>query len=471
MIRIFPILLGLIITALLWSCSDDDPVIGNLSELRFEQDTLRFDTVLTDQNTITELLAIYNDSNEPLLIEEVFLDDPSGAYTINISGVPSNEVSNLVIEAEDFVYLFIQANIDPQNADNPFIVEGNVIFESQNSQRALHLQAFGQDAIYLGSLASIDSISCEMGTEVWNSPKPYVVFGSLYIDDCQLELAAGTEIFMHGSAFTDGESVTNDGAIVFGENGNILSNGIPSNPVVIRSDRRDRIFENRAGQWNGLIFQENSTGNIFNSTIIQDAVVGITLLDSSEVIFNQSLIQNSFFQNILAQDAFLTATNSLIYGSDRQFNIQILQGGHYSFEYCTVSSQAEGNNAARILSAQNDQCIQDLNCEEANPLLLRIDNSILFGTSSNELFIDLNEELANDVQISNSVVSTNTEYPFLDNTFNLNPLFVDVEDHNYQLDSLSPVSRAGIPTSTSADFNGFPRQGDSTSVGALEYQF
>ena len=118
-------------------------------------------------------------------------------------------------------------------------------------------------------------MSCQNENIRWDDPKPYVIFGVLVIDSCQLVLPAGTQVFVHGGiARTDddmGEPIIfNDGIMFFAQNGRLLSEGTLEDPVVIQGDRLEDEFAEVPGQWAGIRFSAGSRGNFMQHTIIKN---------------------------------------------------------------------------------------------------------------------------------------------------------------------------------------------------------
>ncbi|MEZ4949951.1 MAG: hypothetical protein R2784_11270 [Saprospiraceae bacterium] len=88
---------------------------------------------------------------------------------------------------------------------------------------------------------------------------------------------------MHGGITRNTQfGVYNDGLIVL-EDGRLQVNGTLENPVTIQGDRLEDEFENRSGQWSGIIIDNKSIGNIFNHTTIKNSILGVAV-DSNAVL-------------------------------------------------------------------------------------------------------------------------------------------------------------------------------------------
>ena len=74
------------IMILIVSCVNDDFYEGDDINLRFEVDTLRFDTVFTTVGTITRSVKVYNDLDEKINIEKITLANPGSQFRLNSQG-------------------------------------------------------------------------------------------------------------------------------------------------------------------------------------------------------------------------------------------------------------------------------------------------------------------------------------------------------------------------------------------------
>ena len=106
--------------------SNDDSL-----KLSFSSDTVTFDTVFTTIGSSTRQLMIYNNNNENLIINSVRLaGGASSQFSINLDGESGYDFSNVEIYAQDSLFLFVRVTINPNNDNNPFFVEDQLIFET-----------------------------------------------------------------------------------------------------------------------------------------------------------------------------------------------------------------------------------------------------------------------------------------------------------------------------------------------------
>ena len=154
---------------------------------------------------------------------------------------------DVFVPADDSIYVFVEVTVDP-NASvlaSPFVFEGKVEVTATDAAQTVVLEAFGQNAIYLPADRSrglLGQFPCLDGVQRLDDPRPYVLYGSLIIGDCRLELPAGTRFYVHGgavkpSATAPQDSAFTDGIILFGPGGELSIEGTAEDPVLIASDR------------------------------------------------------------------------------------------------------------------------------------------------------------------------------------------------------------------------------------------
>ena len=177
----------------LFSCEKQEKFItdGNFT-LEFSLDTLRFDTVFTELGSATRSFKVYNRNDRPVRIGKVSLAGNAGAkFRMNVDGTPGDEVEEVEIWGKDSIYVFVEVTIDPDQplSVSPFVIEDKVVFETGDQRREVRLEAWGQNANYFPGRFNKGVpvvLSCNNDKIVWDDPKPYVIYGEIFIDSCAL---------------------------------------------------------------------------------------------------------------------------------------------------------------------------------------------------------------------------------------------------------------------------------------------
>ncbi|MCB0638782.1 MAG: right-handed parallel beta-helix repeat-containing protein [Lewinella sp.] len=485
--RRFPLILTslTVLVFSFWACDPEETfVTGEAVNISFSVDTLRFDTVFTELGSATRSVKIYNNGDEPVKLDKVYVEGTTGvSFQINVDGTHDEVVEDVIIWENDSIYVFVEVIVDPDEplSVSPYVVEDFLVVETGAKRNELLLEAWGQNANYFPSRFNQGvavTLSCSNGTLVWDSPLPYVIYGRVAINQCLLEVAAGTRIYVHGGiAQTEEEGAFNDGLIYTFGNGRIHLAGTADNPVIIQGDRLEEEFQDESGQWLGIALGPGTTGNLIEYTEIKNGIFGIYVDSTAEVTLRNSIIHTTSSSAILGKRATVNATNCLFYDNGSNA-LQFIQGGDYNFDYCTVANYGVDASA---LAVSNFQCYDDF-CEAFTIYRLRgnFRNCIFFGSRRDEIIISDASERDDPslmvLNMRNCVVKTDELltrsgglYADFFDTYCVNcvngerddPLFLDRGEDDYHLDTLSIAQGVALPiTGLTTDLEGTPRDAE-----------
>ena len=302
------------------SCKKDSFITSEFAQLSITADTLKYDTVFTTAGSITKFFKIINENNQKLRLGKVkLMGGATSAYKMNVDGAATNEVTNLDIEANDSIYVFVSGTINPNAANLPFIVSDSILINYNGNNRYVQLQAYGQNANFLSNRLLT-------GNTVWTNNLPYVILGSIRIDTtATLTIQPGCKIYSHADA-------------PFIVDGTLTVNGTKADPVTFSGDRLD---EDLPASWPGIYFRGSSKNNTLTYAVVKNAYQAIVTEKPSvnanpKVILHQCIIDNAYDAGILAVNSSLQADNCLI--SNCGSNIILNYGGIYNFTHCTVAA-------------------------------------------------------------------------------------------------------------------------------------
>jgi hypothetical protein len=443
------------------SCVDEFPYEDN-GVLQFSTDTLTFDTVFTAVGSATRSFKVINASNKAIEIDRITLAGGQNSdFRLNVDGVPTKtSVENVRIPAQDSIYIFAEVSVDPNNSNNPFIIYDEVRFDFNGQEQRVTLEAWGQNAVYVGSKGGLAELVCPSSGEiVWDATKPYVVYGVLFVNNCKLRIEAGARIHVHGALIDADSFYYNDGVIFVLEGGSIEINGTKDNPVIIEGDRLESDFNEVPGQWAGILLGANSKGNKFNYVEIKNSIVGVRIDSMASLTLTNSIIHNTLSSNLLAYHAEkVLAENCLFYSSSGGNCVQLeYGGGEYDFRHCTMagfSSVSNNNHSSPVLRMGNFICLDDqLGCPNyaVNTMNANFQNCIIYGSRPTEISISERDEGFFNYTMENCLIkldsAENFNVPILNDCINClvnkDPLFKNIYQLNYQLDTLSPAEAFG----------------------------
>ncbi|MEZ4897943.1 MAG: right-handed parallel beta-helix repeat-containing protein [Saprospiraceae bacterium] len=484
------LLILFVLLLLMSGCFKIDYYTQQDAQLTFSKDTLRFDTVFTSVGSATRSLRIRNPYDQFVRIGRISLENGTQSkFRINVDGVsyPDGLAEDVEIWPKDSIWVFVEVTVDPDDplSASPFIIDENLQIETNGNQQVIVLEAWGQNANYIpnnqfkGQLAVL---SCDLEQINWDDPRPYVIYGALFIDSCTLHLPAGTRVYVHGGIARNDLGIYNDGLIWTLSQGRIVSEGTVDAPVIIQGDRLESEFGDVPGQWGGIRLGPGSKGNAFSHTTIKNSIVGIRADSASTLNLSNVRIYNNANVGLLGIHCSIQATNSLFYNQGAQ-SVAFTYGGNYQIDYCTIASYG---NTADAVYLDNFTCLTD-DCSSVRiyRLIASWRNCILTGSGTDELnMVDGTtgkEPFAWEVSFANCVVRVDDlldQYPnflsqchdCIENKDYSDPLFASVDMGQYQLDTLSIAQdKARIIPGISADIDDNPR-GELPDIGCFERQ-
>lgn len=438
--------------------------------LGFSQDTIFLDTVFTQIGSSTRTLRVFNPTNEDIYIDRISLArGQSSYYRLNVNGIATKDITDVELLASDSITIRIEVTADV-GMSNEILYADSILFNTLGNIQDVDLITLAKDAhfYYPTNVLVIPQpapfqdlripysvLSCN---EVWGTDKPHVVYGYAVVDSgCVLTVNPGAELHFHNGS---GIWVTGGGSLQMdpGNTGNI-----DVNPIVVQGDRLEPQYENIAGQWGGLLggifLQNGSVNNVINNAIIKNANIGIradsTIAGTPNVILTNTQLLNHSRVGIYGGYANIQGDNVVV-GNCGLYGLYAL-GGNYQFRHTTFANYS--------VSGRSTPTIALFNYFEPEPgtRLVRniesasFENCIVYGNRRVEFGIGLESSGILDFSFDHCFLRL-AENPddgafdrmdpnlFINCTLDVNPEFVDVQNFNYELDSISPALDVADPT-------------------------
>lgn len=447
--------LSVLIFLSIWACRRDDYYEGADVKLTFSEDTLRIDTVFTTLGSTTRWIKVYNTKDEPILVDVKIRNENHNFFRINADGLKGPSVSNIEINALDSMYIFVEVTIDPNQplSISPFVVTDYIDVTANGKTFTAVVEAWGQNANYITPTSGKGKsylYSCDFGQRVWDDPKPYVIYGILYIDSCTIELPAGTHLYVHGGIVRDSQSIYNDGLLVFLKDGKLRSLGTAEQPVVIQGDRLEKEYQDVKSQWVGILFWHESRANLMQHTVVKNSQIGIRVDSLASVKMNGCQISNTSGPAVIGRHATVIGENCLFYDNS-SYALQLTYGGNYRFDYCTIGNY-EGQKEALALT--DFYCQDPVFCStgiQINRLDASFTNCIFAGSDQDEIALATRSQNASDFNYSfdhcafrvDELLDAKNFPNFFDqctDCINLNSndrIFLNQRKNDYRLDTMS----------------------------------
>jgi len=324
----FLLLIGMGMSSCQSEIVSDNPTL----QLRFSHDTVLFDTVFTQMGSSTQQVMVYNPNKNAILIERVEMKNGE-SFLINLDG--ENNLDNLhdiTIRGGDSLFLFVRADIDPQQSNSPVFIEDSVVFYVNNKAQCISLQAYGQN---VEIIRSKNKFVQRDELQLVNT-KPYLIYDTLVVVG-DLTIQEGTTLYMHS------------GAMIY-VYGNVTAEGTLEQPIIIRGDRTDRLFDSvpyrvASGQWDGLymIHLKDKPAPQYKLDYVEIVSGGIGLYAYSEnntqlpqMSLSNARIHNHSVYGLVLQNIDATVVNTEI--SNCASYCVYLAGGNHHFVHNTIAS-------------------------------------------------------------------------------------------------------------------------------------
>ncbi len=470
--------LGLVLGLLLvWRCTPENEVVTTdpSASLRFSTDSIIFDTVFSEIRNITKRLRVFNPSSNAVIISDVLLAGGSGSpYSIIVNGDETDHAKEVEIRGGDSIYVLITVQLDAGGQNTPFLVEDSILFFTNGNRQRVYLRSWGQDAIYYED----SLLGCDI---TWTKDLPIVIVNSVGIDtNCALTIEPGTRVYLDNNS-------------TFFVWGTIDVNGTIDEPVTFCGTRLEEEYENQPGQWGNTIFQagiwllDPSKNNEIDWAIIKNGISGIQVgnvydVNRPDVTVTNTIIKNMTLDGIVSYGGTCVTENVLITNCGR-YGIGAFLGGTWRLKHVTVATYgfdfSRQDDPGMFVTDWFPDSTGIPGNNEINRMDFEMENSISWGNIPDEYissFLDPSSSMLagfNFLKITDKDQAELME--LLGNTVSSNTdtlQFVDPEEYDYRLDTLSPAQNVGNPNTSFPpfDLNGEPRNDGLPDMGAYERQ-
>lgn len=440
----FGLLLGALVLPMLFAACEKEPAepMAGL-ELAFSCDTMAFDTVFTQMGTTTRYFKVYNHGQYDVQVEQVTLEQGyASRFRLNVDGDTHLVARNLTIAAGDSMFVYVRANIRPNESTEPFLIEDAVLFKSGGRQQRLPLTAYGRNAVYhvptdtiryadgtylmdiYGNPYAYSVIDCEH----WRHDLPHVILGYAVVDSrSTLRLQAGDELY-----FCD------DAVLWVYDSATLDVRGSANRPVLFTSVRHDGWYDYLPGQWGHIWVSQGSWDNTIDHALIENGFMGIQVdscANSNPTLsISNTQIRNESFVGLYMQTAHVEGDNLLVTECGTA-TVVMQYGGKYSFNGCTFADYWH-------YSSRNNPCVFITNWRNVDnmryvwPMQAALADCIIYGTrEAGELYLELDSTAAVDVRLDHCLVRGGE--------WDEDPKFIDPSVGDYHLAEDSPALGIG----------------------------
>ncbi len=463
MVKLISILFFIVAVSLsMVSCKKNN--LLSKKNLSFSVDTLVFDTVFTTIGSTTKQFKIYNKESKTVQIDEIELvGGESSPFRMNVDGLMGTKMTNIKLEGKDSLFVFVEVTLDINSQSLPLIIEDSIRFRTNGKDQYVKLAVWGQDMYFHYSNFQAEIFDFNEG--IWPNDKPHVIYGAAIVDSAKtLTIQAGTQVHLHKNSVFH----------VYKSSLNIL--GIPGNEVVFQGDRLEQDYQEVAGQYYGIYFQEALPSTI-DYAIIKNGTSGVHLYSEAPsntgytLTITNTIIQNQARYGVFIYSGAKVKAENCIISKNGTHALLVLEGGDFNFNHCDLLGYgASPNPAVGISNFFTNYQTATTNVGSINEGLLY--NCVVSGSLATEMAIDtiqlagvtLNFDFKNCL-IKSETIQTDSFYQSI--IWNNNPLFTDPSIYDFSFLVNSPLNGNGFATSVITDVFGNPRN-NPPDIGAIE---
>ncbi len=421
---VFMLFIGILIAAS--SCRTDFDTVASSGDLEFSKDTLYLDTVFSTVSSSTYALKVYNRSKNDITIPSIKLGKGiSSKYRMTVDGMVGNQgklFSNVTLLAKDSLYIFVETTADVSDASpTDFLYTDQILFDSGANLQKVELVTLIQDAVFLYPKKFSDGTTETLpvnGEEIYgfyldeNDPihgnelqftndKPYVIYGYAAVPNGKtVSFEPGSRVHFHadsGMIITDNASIN--------VNGTVSTTKALENEVIFEGDRLEPEYSDVPGQWGVVWLTDGSTNNIITNLTIKNAGIGLLIQnnDDTTVKLKNTQIYNCSIYGILAQTAKIEGENMVINNAG-EASLACSYGGDYKFTHCTFNNNW---NSTTQVAVYVSNYVKGAIPEVKNLTRALFNNCIIYGSYSNEFFLDKKTGGAFEYQFNNCLIKFN----------------------------------------------------------------
>ena len=423
-----------------WACERDFVYRGGEEGLSFSSDTIMFDTIFTSIGSTTKNFRVYNPYDEDMSIESIELAGGDNSdFRLNINGYPENQLEEIQIRAKDSLYIFIEITIDPVGSNTPFVVTDSIYFRTKEKTQTVQLVAYGQDVVLMRKEW--------LKTQTLTNEKPYLIYDYIIVDSTEtVSIDPGAKLYFYKDA----------SLLVLGT---LEVNGTVEEPVIFAGHRQEEWYADKPGQWGYIHLLPGSGTSSFNHCVIKNGMMGILAdsvgLNGSPIEIHNTKIEHISTFGLLAQTSNIRASNS-IFGDCGNNSAALTVGGNYEFTHCTFANYFDWTFRTNPAVFLNNYYIDKNEKEQIIPLKqATFNNCIIYGNNISEIGFDLKysntdiPEADARYEFNHAILKLSEEFDISDETKFKNilknevPSFININEYNYQLDTLSSAKDKG----------------------------
>ena len=338
------------------ACSDYESFSDNPSfRLEFSEDTIAFDTLISTIPSSTKTLYAFNNNGNGMRISTIQLEGGAGSrFRVNVDGrfLTGGVWHDFEVLKHDSLVIRIEMTPPEVGTNEPLYFTDKLYFLLENGAIQTVVLSGGAIDAYIQREGMIVEENATLLTD-----KPYVIYDSLVVKPgATLTLTEGTRLMFHDKAALH----------VYGK---LIVQGSIENPVVLRGDRMDHMFDylrydNTPSRWEGVIIHRGSYGSELFQCDLHSSRFGIICEDTEQekpdeanpsLTLDCCILHNIGGDGLQLNNCVSKVTNTQI--SNTLGHMVSINGGTHIFIYSTLAQfypfTANRGDALHLASSEN----------------------------------------------------------------------------------------------------------------------
>jgi hypothetical protein len=385
-------------------------------------------------------------------------------FRLNIDGIPADLQEDLILEAQDSLFIFVEVTLNSNGGNQPLIIEDSIRFRTNGKDQFVKLAAWGQDAYF--HYTNFQANIFDLNEGVWPNDKPHVIYGAAIVDSSKtLTIPAGTKVHLHKNA------------LLYVYKGALQIEGELGTEVVFQGDRLEQDYQDVSGQYYGIYFHEALPSSI-NYAILKNGTSGVHLYseDPSNTGYTLALTNTQIYNEarygvFIYAGARVKAENCLI-SKNGTHALLVLQGGSFNFNHCNLLGYgASTNPAVGISNYFTNYQLEETYVSSIEEGILK--NCVVDGNLKTELAIDTIQMTGVVLNFDFSYSLFKSEQTYTDSFYGNNIFwnkasgFNNPSERDFTFNLNSFLSNNGISSSVFNDILGQARN-NPPDIGAYE---
>lgn len=290
--------------------------------IRFSIDTLRFDTLFSEEPSIFQRFVIFNTSDKAFNIDRLELRSANHDLKATVQGIQNTLFEDIYLRGKDSLLVLVQITPGKTGRNSPVLQSANFIVARGQAQLTLPIVFSTRDIQKLTRVHITENTT-------WQDTSVFLIKDTLTVlKGATLTVRKGVHLYIQGGTLQVYGTL-----LLEGDTGK-------TNTILLEGARTDEAFREVPGQWNGIVVRPGGTLHL-SHVELRNALVGIQALGDSisyaTVHIGQSYIHNCSIHLLEALHAEVKVYNSILALS--AFEMVHLSGkGTYAFYHNTLDN-------------------------------------------------------------------------------------------------------------------------------------